>query len=134
MWELQEQIAQLVDQYFEDSSAVRVSAEQIGLDSRAGYVFVSVEEGWIAVNSAYKSSLDYYGGFEYVDYNHREEILDFTFFASGCSRVDDALECYNDFLAQEREHEEQQRKEDAEEQQRRDEKNGLYPDKCDVAN
>jgi hypothetical protein len=96
MWELQEKIAQMVDQYFEDSSAVRVSAEEIGLDSRAGYVFVSVEEGWIAVNSAYKRSLDYYGGFEYVDYNHREEILDFTFFASGCSRVDDALEHYNE--------------------------------------
>ena len=95
MWELQEQIAQLVDQYFEDSSAVRVSAAKIGLDHRAGYVFVSVEEGWIAVSSVHKGSLDYYGGFEYVDYNHREEILDFTFFASGCSRVDDALECYN---------------------------------------
>ena len=96
MWELQEQIAKLVDQYFEDSSAVRVSAEAIGLDPRAGYVFVSVEEGWIAVNSAHKRSLDYYGGFEYVDYNHREEILDFTFFASGCRRIDDALEHYND--------------------------------------
>ena len=92
MWELQEKIAQMVDQYFEDSCAQRVSAEEIGLDSRAGYVFVSVEEGWIAVRNA--RSLDYYGGFEYVDHNHRETILDFTFYASGCSRVDDALEFY----------------------------------------
>ena len=132
MWELQENIAQMVDKYFEDSCAVRVRADEIGLDHRAGYVFVSVEEDWIAVRGA--GSIDYYGGFEYVDHNYRETILDFTFFSGGCSRVDDALEYYNALQEQQREEEEQQRKEDAEEQQRRDEKNGLYPDKYDVAN
>ena len=48
MWELQEQIEQMVDQYFEDASAIRVSAEAVGLDARAGYLFISTEEGWIA--------------------------------------------------------------------------------------
>ena len=42
MWELQEQIEQMVDQYFEDSSAIRVSAEAVGLDARAGYLFISI--------------------------------------------------------------------------------------------
>ncbi|HCI72490.1 MAG TPA: hypothetical protein DHV30_18620, partial [Balneola sp.] len=67
MWELQDQIDNLIDQYLEDSEAVRVSAEAVGLDHRAGYVFVSIEEGWIAAVAGNVRSLEYYGGFEYVD-------------------------------------------------------------------
>ena len=121
MWELQEQIDNLIDQYLEDSDAVRVSAEAVGLDHRAGYVFISTEEGWIASRNT--RSLEYYGGFEYVD--DKLAIGEMTFYSSDSSRVADAIEYYND---------EHQRKEDAEEQQRRDEKNGLYPEKWDDAN
>ena len=123
MWELQEQIDNLIDQYLEDSDAVRVSAEAVGLDHRAGYVFVSTDEGWIAAVAGNVRSLEYYGGFEYVD--DKLCIGEMTFYSSDSSRVADAIEYYND---------EQQRKEDTEEQQKRDEKNGLYPDKWDVAN
>ena len=123
MWELQNQIDNLIDQYLEDSDAVRVSAEAVGLDRRAGYVFVSTEEGWIAAVAGNVRSLEYYGGFEYVD--DKLTIGEMTFYSSDSSRVADAIEYYND---------EQQRKEDAEEQQRRDEKNGLYPDRWDDAN
>ena len=123
MWELQDQIDNLIDQYLEDSEAVRVSAEAVGLDHRAGYVFVSTEEGWIAAVAGNVRSLEYYGGFEYVD--DKLSIGEMTFYSSDSSRVADAIEYYND---------ERQRKEDAEEQQRRDEKNGLYPDKWDDAN
>ena len=123
MWELQDQIRNLVDEYFEDSGAVRVSAEEVGLDRRAGYVFVSTEEGWIAAVAGNVRNLEYYGGFEYVD--DKLSIGEMTFYSSDSSRVADAIEYYND---------EHQRKEDAEEQQRRDEKNGLYPDKWDDAN
>ena len=123
MWELQDQIRNLVDEYFEDSGAVRVSAEAVGLDHRAGYVFVSTEEGWIA--SMNTRLLEYYGGFEYIGEEYRVTVGEITFYSSGHSRVADAIEYYND---------DQQREEDAEEQQRRDEKNGLYPDKWDDAN
>ena len=123
MWELQNQIDNLIDQYLEDSNAVRVSAEAVGLDPRAGYVFVSTEEGWIAAVAGNVRSLEYYGGFEYVD--DKLSVGEMTFYSDDHSRVWDAIEYYND---------EQQRKEDAEEQQRRDEKNGLYPDKWDDAN
>ena len=123
MWELQEQIEQMVDQYFEDSSAIRVSAEAVGLDARAGYLFISTEEGWIASRNT--RSLEYYGGFEYIGEEYRVTVGEITFYSSDHSRVADAIEYYND---------EQQREEDAEEQQRRDEKNGLYPDKWDDAN
>ena len=123
MWELQEQIDNLIDQYLEDSDAVRVSAEAVGLDHRAGYVFVSTEEGWIAAVAGNVRSLEYYGGFEYVD--DKLSVGEMTFYSSDSSRVADAIEYYND---------EQHREEDAEEQQRRDEKNGLYPDRWDDAN
>ena len=123
MWELQEQIEKLVDQYFEDASAQRVSAEDVGLDSRAGYLFVSTEEGWIASRNT--RSLEYYGGFEYIDIEYRTTVGEITFYSEDHSRVADAIEHYND---------EQRRKEDAEEQQRRDEKNGLYPDRWDDVN
>ena len=123
MWELQEQIECIVDQYFEDASAQRVSAEAVGLDSRAGYVFISTEEGWIASRNT--RSLEYYGGFEYIGEEYRVVVGEITFYSSDHSRVADAIEYYND---------DQQREEDAEEQQRRDEKNGLYPDRWDDAN
>ena len=123
MWELQEQIEQIIDQYFEDAAAQRVSAEAVGLDHRAGYLFISTEEGWIASRNT--RSLEYYGGFEYIGEEYRVTVGEITFYSSDHSRVADAIEYYND---------EQQREEDAEEQQRRDEKNGLYPDKWDDAN
>ena len=93
MWELQEQIRNLVDKYFEDSGAVRVSAEAVGLDHRAGYVFVSTEEGWIAAVAGNVRSLEYYGGFEYVD--DKLSVGEMTFYSSDSSRVADALEYYN---------------------------------------
>ena len=123
MWELQEQIDNMVDQYFEDSAAQRVSAEAVGLDARAGYLFISTEEGWIASRNT--RSLEYYGGFEYIGEEYRVTVGEITFYSSDHSRVADAIEYYNDV---------QQRKEDAEEQQRRDEKNGLYPGRWDDTN
>ena len=134
MWELQKQIEQLIDGYFEDSNAIRISAEEIGLDRRAGTVFVSTEEGWIAAVGGNIRSLEYYGGFEYVSDEDKLSVGDTTFYSNDSNRVSDAIECYNDNQEREREYEEQQRKEGAEEQQRRDEKNGLYPDRWDDAN
>ena len=93
MWELQEQIECIVDQYFEDASAQRVSAEAVGLDARAGYVFISTEEGWIASRNT--RSLEYYGGLEYIGEEYRVTVGEITFYSSDHSRVADALEYYN---------------------------------------
>ena len=93
MWELQEQIECIVDQYFEDASAQRVSAEAVGLDARAGYVFISTEEGWIASRNT--RSLEYYGGFEYIGEEYRVTVGEITFYSEDHSRVADALEYYN---------------------------------------
>ena len=93
MWELQENIEIMVDQYFEDASAQRVSAEAVGLDGRAGYLFISTEEGWIASRNA--RSLEYYGGFEYIGTDYKVIVGEITFYSEDHSRVADALEYYN---------------------------------------
>jgi len=128
MWELQQQIDAMIDQYFEDASVKRVSAEDVGLDARAGYLFVSTEEGWIASRNT--RSLEYYGGFEYIGIEYRVTVGDFTFYSEDNSRVADAIEYYEQQVIEA----DKQTVENAKEQQRRDEKNGLYPDKWDDAN
>tara|TARA_A100001515_G_scaffold113859_1_gene95211 strand:+ start:5021 stop:5401 length:381 start_codon:yes stop_codon:yes gene_type:complete len=126
MWELQEQVNWMVEQYFEDSSAARISAEAVGLDGRAGTVFVSTEEEWIATSNV--RSLEYYGGFEYVDSEYKVTVGDITFYSADDCRVAEAIAHYIELQEQ------QDEEEDVAEQQRRDEKNGLYPDKWDDAN
>ena len=101
MWELQEKIEQMVDQYFEDSCAARVSTEKVGLDSRAGYVFVSTEEGWIAAVAGNVRCLEYYGGFEYIGEEHKVIVGQITFYSSDHSRVSDAIEHYEEQQQQE---------------------------------
>ena len=92
MWELQQEIDKMVDQYFENASAVRVDAEEIGLDSRAGYVFLSTEEGWVASRNT--RSLEYYGGFEYIGEDYKVTVGEMTFYSEEHSRVADALEYF----------------------------------------
>ena len=98
MWELQEQIEQFVDQYFEDSSGHRVSAEDVGLDPRSGYLYISIEEGWIASRNT--RLLEYYGGFEYIDSGYRVNVGGMTFYSADHSRVADAIEYYKDNINQ----------------------------------
>ena len=99
MWELQEKIEQMVDQYFEDARAQRVSTEKVGLDHRAGYVFISTEEGWIASRNT--RLLEYYGGFEYIGEEHKVTVGEITFYSSDHSRVADAIESYEEHQQQE---------------------------------
>ena len=71
----------------------KVSAAKLGLDPRAGYVRV-LDDG-IIVDSGSIRSMNYYGGFEYVDESAITRFGDFTYFDRyGCERVDGALECY----------------------------------------
>ena len=92
MWELEEQVRWMVEQYIEDASAVRVSADAVGLDIRAGFVFVSTEEEWIATSNT--RSLEYYGGFEYVDQKDRTILGKYTFYDDGSDRVDECIDYY----------------------------------------
>ena len=94
MWELERKVEELVMQYLEDSGAVYVGADLLGLDYRCGRVHISVEEDFIAVNSTY--SIEYYGGFEYIDSDYKTTIGHITFYSSDHSRVRDAIDYYKE--------------------------------------
>ena len=71
-----------------------VGAAELGLDPRAGRVYMS-DEG-IAVHNGKKSVLEYYGGFEYISGEYRETIGNYTFYLADHDRVQDCLEYYRE--------------------------------------
>ena len=105
MWELERQVEELVNKYLEESEAVRVNAPTVGLDSRCGYVYVILEEDTIAVKGS-TYSIDYFGGFEYMDPCYRTTIGDITFYSGEVDRVSDCLVAYKESLRDDEEGEE----------------------------
>ena len=94
MWELEQQVEELVMKYLEESGAVYVGADMVGLDYRCGRVHISVEEDFVAVNGRY--SIDYYGGFEYIDSDYITTIGRVTFYSGETSRVRDCISYYKE--------------------------------------
>ena len=99
MWELEIQVNELVTKYLEESSAVEVSADKVGLDYRCGRVYVSLAEDWIAVKGG-TGPIEYYGGFEYIDSEFKTTIGCVTFYDSEADRVCDCIEFYKESLTQ----------------------------------
>ena len=91
---IKERIDDIVDDYLRDSEAVEVSAEDIGLDRRAGRVFVSWQERWVAVASNSSRLIEYYGGFEYIDQENKTTVGRYTFYDDGSDRVDECIDYY----------------------------------------
>ena len=69
-----------------------VKADELGLDSRCGHLRVSYDS--IAVPKHNDNTLQYYGGFEYVDKDHRTEVGDWVFYFDGDDRVSEHLYTY----------------------------------------
>ena len=99
LWNLENQVNDLVDKYLEESGAIEVGARDVGLDYRCGRVYVSLEEDWIAVKGS-TSSINYYGGFEYVDSEFKTTIGNVTFYDSEADRVLCCLEHYKETLSE----------------------------------
>jgi len=93
MWELEQQVEELVNNYIKESGAVCVGARDVGLDYRCGMVYVSPEEDFIAV-SGKPGSINYYGGFEYIDSDYITTIGHMTFYSGETSRVQECIEYY----------------------------------------
>ncbi len=75
---------ELVDRYLK--GAQEVLPEDLGLDRRAAYRLFVTEEV-IAVIKSNDRSLQYYGGFEYVDKDYRTEIAGWVFYSAEDDRV-----------------------------------------------
>mgnify|MGYP003657756582 CR=1 FL=1 len=84
-----------------------VDARDAGLDYRSGRIYISVDENWIAVEGSTRS-IDYYGGFEYIDEGAKTVIGRYTFYEGECDRVRSAIEYYEQNLSKNNEDEQQQ--------------------------
>jgi hypothetical protein len=89
------EMARKVEQHINDKfELVHAGRDNIGLDNRCGMIYINQE--YIAVDKFKAGTLEYYGGFEYVDKDHRREMGDFVFYSSESSRVADHINRYFD--------------------------------------
>lgn len=86
-----DKISYEVDQYV-NNHMNKVKPKELGLDSRAGYNLY-VKEDCIAVKKTNDKSLQYYGGFEYIDETDRFELGTYVFYFND-NRVLSAIEKY----------------------------------------
>ena len=90
LFELIDNISELTDNFIGNMELV--PANRLGLDPRCGKLFVSPD--CIGVYKGNDRTLQYYGGFEYVDSEYRHEMGDYVFYSAEDSRVQDHLEQY----------------------------------------
>ena len=86
MNEINAKVEELIDEEFRE-----VTPKEIGLDPRAGYNLF-INEDYIAVSKGNRRTLDYYGGFEYVDEEHVTVLGDMVFYSADDERVQDHLD------------------------------------------
>lgn len=70
-----------------------VKANELGLDSRAGWD-LWVNKDCIVTTLGSDSSLQYYGGFEYVNKEFRSQVGDWVIYMNGDERVREHIEQY----------------------------------------
>jgi hypothetical protein len=85
---MNEMVDQLIDDEFRS-----VKPKEVGLDVRTTYELF-INEDYIAIRKDNRRSLDYYGGFEYVDEEHVQEFGDYVFYHAEDERVADHLAQY----------------------------------------
>lgn len=83
---------QAVKQHLQEHGKL-VSAEAIGLDCRAGRVWVTEDA---IVSEGHAGSLDYYGGFEYVDTEYTAQVGNYKVYFADDERVAGCLEFYSE--------------------------------------
>lgn len=69
------------------NDAQEVNAVQLGLDPRSTYSPLRVTEDYIAVPLTQDERMRYYGGFEYVDADHRQVLGEWVFYLAESERV-----------------------------------------------
>ena len=85
-WEINQKVEAIIDEEFRE-----VTPKEVGLDTRAGY-HLFINEDYIAVSKGNRRTLDYSGGFEYVDEEHVTVLGDMVFYSADDERVQDHLD------------------------------------------
>lgn len=82
LYEINRKIENHIQDHFE---LIYSGRDNVGLDSRCGPIYINQE--YIAVDKFRAGTIEYYGGFEYVDKDHRQEMGDFVFYSRESSRI-----------------------------------------------
>jgi len=99
MYKLNETIEKAVQKYIEESDVVEIGAhglEELGLDFRCGRILISVDEGFVA--SCSPRSIEYYGGWEYIDSEFKLDAGDYRFYDREADRVDAVIRYYRELV------------------------------------
>lgn len=94
MNEINGRVEGLIEEEFRE-----VTPKDVGLDTRAAYRLF-INESFIAVSKGNRRTLDYYGGFEYVDEENVTVLGDYVFYSADDERVQGHLD---EFFLQENE-------------------------------
>ena len=79
--------------FYIDHNMKRCTPEELGLDIRSGRELFVSEDG-IAVHNGNRSTLDYYGGFEYVNKGCVQSLGNYTFYLVDNDRILGCVEEY----------------------------------------
>ena len=99
MYKLEQTIENAVQKYIEESDVVEIGAkglEELGLDFRCGRILISVNEGFVAACSP--RSIEYYGGWEYIDSEYKLDAGNYRFYDRDADRVDAVIRYYRELL------------------------------------
>ena len=99
MYKLNQTIDNAVQKYIEESEVVEIGShglEELGLDFRCGRILISVDEGFVAACSP--RSIEYYGGWEYIDSEYKLDAGDYRFYDREAGRVDAVIQYYRELV------------------------------------
>ena len=101
MYKLLETIENAVQEYIKNSNVIEIGShglEELGLDFRCGRILISVDEGFVA--SCSPRSIEYYGGWEYIDSEYKLDAGDYRFYDREANRVDRVIQYYRELLGE----------------------------------
>lgn len=99
MYKLYETIENAVQKYIKESNCVEIGSrglEELGLDFRCGRILISVDEGFVAACNP--RSIEYYGGWEYIDSEYKLDAGDYRFYDREANRVEAVIQYYLELL------------------------------------
>jgi hypothetical protein len=92
VYDMMDAVSKMVEFHVQNKMST-CSPSELGLDDRSAAVLY-VDESYIAVRASAAGSLDYYGGFEYVDRDCIEIVGGYKFYSAEDSRVQDHIDTY----------------------------------------
>lgn len=89
--ELVETVNRTVTEFLSGNDIRRVRPTELGLDDRSSWHDLAVTHDFIAVPADANRTMQYYGGFEYVDSEHVTQLGEWVFYSAESERVREHL-------------------------------------------